>query len=304
VRILATDGHRWTRIRNLCASVFICGFLANGQTLEQCRTLRHHGQLPEARACFGRFAASADPYLRAEGLWGTEQYKEANDQFRALLKEHPKSAEYRVRWGRLFLERFVPTEAGGLFQEAIQIDKNNASAYLGMALVAAQEYGSKAVEYAEKAAELDPKLAEARELLAYLALEDNDETRAAKEADQALSISPEALDAMAIHATLDALHDKSDSPWMARILKINPVYGEAYSTAGHFFVINRRYPEGIKSYRKALELNPQLWEARAQLGINLMRLGEEGEARAQLEQAYNAKYTSNEVVNSLRLLDS
>ena len=88
---------------------------------------------------------------------------------------------------------------------------------------------------------------------------------------------------MAIHVSIDLLHDKNDSPWMDRILKINPVYGEAYSTAGHFFVINRRYQEGIQAYRKALELNPRLWEARAQLGVNLMRLGEEAEARQQLE---------------------
>jgi tetratricopeptide (TPR) repeat protein len=274
------------------------------QTLDQCRTMRHHGQLAEARACFARLAAGSDPYLRAEGLWGTEQYKEANDQFRAVLKDHPKSAEYRVRWGRLFLERFVPDEAQGLFSEAIEIDKNNAGAYLGMALVAAQNFGNKAVEYAEKAAALDPKLAEPRELLAYLALEDNDETRAAKEADQALSISSEALDAMAIHASLDFLHDKTESPWMERVLKINPAYGEAYSTAGHFFVINRRYPEGIKSYRKALELNPQLWEARAKLGVSLMQLGDENGARAELEQCYNANYRNNETVNSLRLLDT
>ena len=127
---------------------------------------------------------------------------------------------------------------------------------------------------------LDPKLAEARELLAYLALEDDNPKRAAEQADLALAISNEALDALAIHATIDWLGDKADTPrlqnaWMDRILKINPAYGEAYSTAGHFFVINRRYPEGIMFYRKALELNPRLWEARAQLGVNLMRLGDE-----------------------------
>ncbi len=35
-----------------------------------------------------------------------------------------------------------------------------------------------------------------------------------------------------------------------------------------------------------------------------MQLGQEAEARAELEQCYNAKYTSNETVNALRLLDS
>ncbi len=87
-------------------------------------------------------------------------------------------------------------------------------------------------------------------------------------------------------------------------MKINPSYSEAYSTAGHFFVINRRYDEGIKFYRKALELNPRLWEARSQLGVNLMRMGEETEARDQLKQCYDAGYQNAETVNSLRLLDS
>jgi Flp pilus assembly protein TadD len=91
---------------------------------------------------------------------------------------------------------------------------------------------------------------------------------------------------------------------MDRILKIDPVYGAAYTTAGHFFFINRRYDEEIAVYRKALELNPRLWEARSNLGITLMQLGHEDEARAQLEQCYNAGYKNSETVNSLRLLDS
>ena len=181
--------------------------------------------------------------------------------------------------------------------------QNNAQAYLGLAQVESEGFSKHAVEAAQKAADLDPKLYQAHEQLAYLALEDNDEATAAKQADLALAISGEALDAMAIHAAIDFLHDKNDTPWIDRILKINPAYGEAYSTAGHFFVINRRYEEGIRAYRKALELNPRLWEARAELGVNLMRLGEDQEARQQLEECYNANYKSYETVNTLRLLD-
>ena len=91
---------------------------------------------------------------------------------------------------------------------------------------------------------------------------------------------------------------------MSRILKINPVYGEAYATGAHFFEINRRYEEAIQYYRKALELNGALWEARSQLGVNLMRQGEDAEARQQLEKCYNAHFRNAETVNSLRLLDS
>jgi tetratricopeptide (TPR) repeat protein len=91
---------------------------------------------------------------------------------------------------------------------------------------------------------------------------------------------------------------------MDRVLSINPVYGEAYAIAAHFFVLNRRYEEGIEFYRKALELNPRHWEARTQLGVNLMRLGLDDEAMRNLETSYNNGYQSPATVNTLRLLDS
>ena len=47
-------------------------------------------------------------------------------------------------------------------------------------------------------------------------------------------------------------------PGWRRSLQINPHYGNAYAIAGHFFIINRRYEEGIAHYRKALDLDPTL----------------------------------------------
>ena len=62
--------------------------------------------------------------------------------------------------------------------------------------------------------------------------------------------------------------------------------GKGYETIAHFFVINRRYEEGIAYYRKAIAAIPDLWSAHSQLGVNLMRLGREEEARKELELAY------------------
>ena len=132
-----------------------------------------------------------------------------------------------------------------MFQEALAIQKDNAGALLGMALVAADSYENRAVEFAEKALAADPKLVEARELLARLALEDNNPKKAIEEADKALAISPRAFDAMAIHGTVDWLDGKQDSPWFAKILAADPHYGQGYALAGHIAVLNRRYEEGI-----------------------------------------------------------
>ena len=247
---------------------------------------------------------AAQTLERAESLWKQQQYEAANNVFRELVKAHPKNPDYRVRWGRLFLERFNPAEAAKLFEEALAIKKDHAGALVGLALVAAEGYEAKAVELAEEALAADPKRTEARVLLARLALEDNDPEHAAEQADKALAISPGALDAMAIHAAIDWLHDRPDTPWIGRILAQNPHYGQAYALAAHFFVLNRRYEEGIRYYRKALDLQPDLWSARSELGINLMRLGFEEEARTQLEDCYEHHYRDDPTVNTLRLLDS
>ena len=309
---------------------------AQSPEVQACAALKHHGD-PNTRACYQRLTRSADPAVQGEGFWALGDFKSANDAFRAAVKARPKDPGPRVRWGRMYLDHYQAADAADLFKEALGLDKECgptpqaqapartpvivngqnteaaadfkfakqcAPALLGMALVAGENYEGQAVKFAEQALKADPKLVEAQELIASVTLEDNNPEKAAEAARKALDIDKESLDAMAVLATIDMLADKSATPWMQRIFAINPKYGEAYAIAAHFFIINRRYEEGIASYRKALELDPTLLSARSDMGVNLMRLGKEDEARQQLEECYNAGYQSPETVNSLRLLDS
>jgi tetratricopeptide (TPR) repeat protein len=268
-----------------------------------CEALRHKGD-PANRDCYQRLTRSSDPAIAAEGFWGIGDYNSANVSFRAAVKLRDSDPAPRVRWGRMYLDHWQADIASGLFAEALKINENYAPALLGAALVAGEEFQGAAIKSAEKALAADPKLYEAHEIIARVHLEDADPKKAAEAANAALKIYPEALDAMALLGTIDLLNDKTDSPWMTQVLKINPHYGNAYAIAGHFFVINRRYEEGIAIYRKALDLDPSMNEARSHLGVTLMNLGREDEAQKQLEQAYNAGYQDPETVNSLRLLDS
>jgi tetratricopeptide (TPR) repeat protein len=247
---------------------------------------------------------SADPYLRAEGYWGLEQYEQANESFRLAVAQPDSKAIYRVRWGLLLHERFNNKEADDLFNEALQQDPANAQAYLGLALVSADGFDSKAGEYAAKALTLDPKLVAAHELMANLALENAQPKAAVDEADKAIALSNEALEAMAVRAAVQVLADRSPDEWFAKIRAVNPSYGEGYALVGYHLVLNRRYEDGVAYYRKAIEADPKLWAARSQLGINLMRLGQEEEPLKQLEMSYNNGQRDAATVNSLRLLDS
>ena len=248
------------------------GVAASAATPGDCQALRKHGHRTEAQACYDSLTQSREPAVRAEGFWGLENYQQANVEFRTAVAQTPTNANYRVRWGRLLHERFNNNDAENLFKEALEIDAKNAPAYVGMALVSADGFDSK--------------------------------DKAVAEADEALKISPEALDAMAIHAAVELLADRSPDEWFAKMRRVNPVYGEGYALVAYHLVLNRRYKDGITYYRKAIELDPQLWSAHSQLGINLMRLGQEDEPRQQLTMSYDNGYRDAATVNSLRLLDS
>ena len=268
----------------------------------KCETLRHHGD-PDASKCFRALTTSSDPAVQAEGFWALRDYQKANDAFRAAIKARPKDVDLRVRWGRLYLEHWQPSDATDLFNEALGINPDYAPALYGLALVAEDGFEGKATDLAAKALKSDPKMYEAQELLARVALEDNNPEKAAAEAKKALDINKEALGAMATLATIQWLDDKK-SDWMDKALKINPLYGEGYALAAHYFIINRRYDEGIKMYREAIQVQPDLWSAHSQLGINLMRFGKDGEARQQLEEAWNGGFQDTPTKNTLTLLDS
>jgi tetratricopeptide (TPR) repeat protein len=245
------------------------------------------------------FSLSGQTIERAEALWHAHDYDNAKIVFEALLKANPKNAEYRARYGDMFYERFNPVDAQKLYEEALAIDVKNARALLGMAQLLGDNYDPKANDYAAKALEADPKLYQAHELMAKVALEDDNQKKAQSEADAALAIQPDAVDAIAVRASIDLLADR-ESPWVAKIGS----RGKGYETIAYFDVINRRYEEGIQFYRKAIAATPDLWSAHSQLGVNLMRLGREDEAKKELDLAYENHFRDAATANSLTLIDS
>lgn len=277
---------------------------APGLTPANCWSLRKHGAAARAQDCFDAMSRSNNAYDRAEGFWGLEDWDQANAQFRLAANSPDSPALDKVRWGMLLQERFNDSDAEGLFREALAKDPSNAEAYVGLAIVSSDGFDGHASDYAAKAVELDPKLAEAHELMADLDLANDDRDQAVAEADKAIALEDDALDAMAIHAAVELLADRPPDSWFAKIVAINPGYGEAYARVAHQLELHYRYEDAGTYYRKAIEADPHLWSAHSALGIELMRLGKEDEPHQELELAYNNGYRDAATVNSLRLLDS
>jgi cellulose synthase operon protein C len=286
------------------ALLVACATVAKAAAPADCWSLRKHGHQSEAHACFEGLTRSGDAYARAEGYWGLKQWEQANEQFRLATQPASSKPLYRVRWGMLLHERFNDAEAADLFREALSKDSSNAEAYVGLATVSAESFNVKATEFAAKAIELDPKLAEAHELLADLALANDDRELTVAEADKAIALENDAMDAMAIHAALELIADRSPDAWLAKINAINPQYGEDYARIAHQLELHYRYQDAVTYYRKAVAAHPRLWAAHSALGIELMRLGQEQEPYKELQLSYENGYRNAATVNSLRLLDS
>ena len=218
-------------------------------------------------------------------------------------------AAVRARWGDLFLETHQNNEAAKLFEESLMLDEHYAPAMLGLASVAAGRFEEKGRDLANEVIEKSPDSSvEAYLLLARADLEDGALAEADAKLDKARAIAqkqklPE-LEIDALKASADLLRGKTDSEWTARALKANPGYGDAYAIPAYFYVITRRYREAIELYQKAVDIEPGLYSAHAELGVNLLRENRVDEAREHLTVAYRGDPFSAPIVNTLRLIDS
>lgn len=278
------------------------------EALAPCDELHDRGKAVEAAACYRGVLQVGDPAAQAEAYWMLGDLKAANDRFREAIKLKPDDPDLRVRWGHLYIDSHQQVEAGDLFQEALALDENHVAAQLGMATVLASRFEGKAVELAQEALKLKPEQAEGYLLLGRMALEEGDLATARehleKGLEQALNLGLAPLEAHALLASLEMLEGERDNRWVDKALAYNPRYGQVYAEQAHFYVITRRYREATERLRKAVGVAPSLWQAHAELGVNLMREGLDDEGRRHLEIAYNGDPYSAKTVNTLRLLDT
>ena len=277
--------------------------------LQPCDEAVDRGRRAEAHGCYSRLLNSPASFLvRAEAAWALRDMHRANDLFREAVNLRPKDPYIRVRWGYLYLETHAAAEAAKLFNEALSIDKDYAPAKVGAATVLANRFEGEAHDLVKEAIEADPNLTEGYVLLAGMSIEEEDYEKAEEhiakglEVAEALGDSP--LEFYTLRASLDLLRGKKDSEWTRKALEHNPTYGKIYADQAHFYVISRRYREATELLRKAIAVDPELWSAHAELGVNLMRQGAEKEGRKHFEMAYQGDAFNPKTTNWLRLLDS
>ena len=275
-----------------------------------CDEQANRGARAEAAACYRNLIAqSTDSRIKADAARASGDVRAANAFFQTAIKEYPDDPALRARWGELFVATHQGNEAARLFEEALELNDKYAPAKIGLAKIAAGRYEEKTREWAAQVIDDTPDQAlEAHLMIARAALEDgaidagNDALDTALELAEKNKRSP--LEIYALKAAVDLLRGTTQSPWTQRALSLNPSYGDAYAIPAHFYVITRRYREAIDLLQKAVEIEPDLYDAQSELGVNLLRENRLEEAVQHLQIAYRGDPFSAPIVNTLRLIDS
>ncbi len=284
--------------------------LDRAAALVACDQQAYRGQRAEAAACYrSLIAQNPDARIKADAARASGDVRAANSFFQAAVKEYPEDPALRTRWGELFAATHQNNEAVRLFEEALELDEDYAPAKIGLAKVAAGRYEEKTREWADQVIADTPEQAlEAHLMIARAALEDGALEAGEDALDEAMELAEDngrsPLEIYALRAALDLLRGTTASQWTQRALALNPGYGDAYAIPAHFYVITRRYREAIELLRRAVEIEPDLYAAHAELGQNLLRENKIEEARPHLEIAYRGDPFSAPNVNTLRLIDS
>lgn len=275
--------------------------------LRPCDDQQYRGRAEQARACYTKLMESQTPIVQAEAAWALGDIKRANEIFRDIVRNNDRAVQPRVRWARLYLQTHQYSDAAELFGEALRLFPNDVHAKLGLASVYAQRFEGQARPLIDEALKQDDDLIEAHLLTASMDLEEGKLEDAGQALDRAMRlVSREKLpplEVYALRASLEMTRGGNPDQWVKRILDYNPRYGAVYERLAHFEIMRRRYREATVLLRRAVEVQPDLWSAHAELGSNLLRLGMVDEARTHLQAAYSGDPYSPTTVNSLRLLD-
>jgi tetratricopeptide (TPR) repeat protein len=231
--------------------------------------------------------------------------RNANALFRAAAGSGSNPA-LETAWGLLLLEKSSYQDAVKSFQQALAMDSEWAPAHAGLARTLAEDDPPAAAAEATRALEIDPHLADAELLLAQLDLDNTRWDAARERIKRVLEFNPSHLDARALAAAITYVRgsreafDAEAKPTLA----INPRFGEIYRVAAELSARNYRFDEAVALAREAVTIDPANARAHADLGMHLMRTGDEALARQSLERAFKIDPYDKVTFNLLALLDS
>ena len=245
-------------------------------------------------------------YRAARAARALGRYRQANTLLRNAAGAAPDDPSIETLWGDLFGEKYDQAEASQSYIAALEIDDEWAPALLGMARALADTNPPQASAAASRAIEIDPDYLDAHLFLAQRSLDDRDHEAGRASLERALAINDRSLEARSLLAAVAYVEDRLDDfeAEVQRVLDINPTYGEVHRVAGNLTARNYRFEEAAALVRRGLEIDPANTRAYAELGMHLLRTGDEPGARRALERSFEDDPYDVITFNLLEMLDT
>src|SRR4051794_23896705 len=242
----------------------------------------------------------------ARALRALSRFEEANAAFREAASGSAGDPSGQTGWGELFLEKYKPDEALKSFKMAMQVDSRWTPALLGAAKAIEEDNPPQAVTLAKRALEVNPSYVDALVFLAGEAADAGHHDEAKESLEKALAVNPSSLDALALRAAIAFVADKPQEfdAEVAKVLAIAPNNTDVYLAAGELAAHNYRFDEAVDLTRRALALDANNYRAQADLGIQLLRTGDEPGARAALDASFKADPYNKLTYNLLQMMDT
>ena len=234
------------------------------------------------------------------------EFQLANDAYRIATEKAPNDPAFHTGWGELFLQVHNNAEAAKSFQDALQADDKWIPALVGMAEALLDVNPPGAEKAIEQVLALDPDVVDAHLLKAMLEIDKSDREAAKASIAKAKAINPNSLDAFALSGGVAYVEDRHADleKEASAALKINPRFGGAYRVPAELAAASYRFEEAVALSRKALQIDPNDVRTLSALGVQLLRTGDETEARQVLEKSFSIDKFDQTTFNLLTMLDS
>ena len=234
------------------------------------------------------------------------RFEQANEAFRGATMLGVDDPAIPTGWGELFLEKHNQADAIRSFRQALQVDRGYAPAGVGLGRAMADGNPPMAREIARRALTMNPSFVPAHVLVAELALDDADRGAAVDAIDAALAVNPSSLEALSLEAAVAFLDDRQADfdDVVAKVRAINPSYSSVFRVAGAQAARHYRFDDAVALVRRAVALDGEDARAHAELGLHLMRTGDEAAARVALDRAFALDPYDAVTYNLLGLLES
>ncbi|HEX2678178.1 MAG TPA: hypothetical protein VHM19_16100, partial [Polyangiales bacterium] len=232
---------------------------------------------------------------------------DANDTFREAAQADPKRVETQLEWAALFTEKYDDKHAAECVLDALKANPHSpeAQAWMARVTLAGSLDFHTAGEALDRALTVNPNLVMAHVTRAGMALHDMELAAADAALDRALAIDPNDLEALSVRAAVRFLADDSEGFTRAKaaVLARNPKFSRLYAIVAEYAEWEHRYADLVSMSRAALALDRNDAVARATLGLNLLRMGEEREGLKELAAAWDRDQFNVQVYNTLNLYE-